>query len=175
MWNKNRTMLVWSVLLILTTTVAVAGVDLRASGISFERTNDGGLEVRGTYGVWHDDSQTPYQIHVELRQFRDGQVIKVLWSNTHGGTVDGSSSCQSGCAVQSCTGTCWVNGIKGSCNVFVENCNQKDGYRECLCELPAGPSLVVDLMPGDIFELAVDPVGVTDLDPSDNVVRMTYR
>ena len=175
MGTNVRAIFTCTMVAFLATTLATAGVDLRASSLSLERTARGDLEVRGTYGISRDGGQGSFQVHVELRHLRNGQVIGVLWSDTHGGNVDGSSTCQSGCQIQSCTGTCWVDGRKGSCNVFVENCDGVDGKRECLCEIAAGPSLVAEVLPGDIFELSVEPIGTTDPDPSDNTLRVTYH
>ncbi len=155
--------------------LARAGVDLRATGISFDRSDDGGIVVRGFYGVRHDEGQAPFQVHVELRQLRDGKVIRTLWSSTHGGRMKGSSDCRAGCHYQECIGTCTVDTIKGTCRTFVEKCNAEQGKEECMCEIPSPPNTVLDVLVGDVFELSVEPVGIGDLDPSDNVIRMTWR
>ena len=174
-----RRIIGWLTTVLLTACLAPgfarADVDLRATGISFDRGEDGGIVVHGFYGVWHDEGQAPFQVHAELRQLRDGEVIRTLWSSTHGGNMQGNSDCQAGCHYQECIGTCTVDTIKGTCKTFVEKCNAEKGKEECMCEIPSPPNTVLDVLVGDVFELSVEPVGIGDLDPSDNVIRMTWR
>lgn len=156
-------------------TSAFAAVDVQAVSIGFRVSGQGALSVVPTFGVWHDDGQTAYTIHITLVQKRDNQVLAVLLDDAQPGLVSTSSSCERGCKVQSCTGTCYVDTTQGECAVFVENCDGLDGYRECKCTVPKTPITIIDLRVGDVFELAIDPGGATDLNPSNNVLRVAYN
>lgn len=156
--------------------LSVADVDVSAQAVTFHVAQDGSVQVEGNYGVWHDEGQADYSVHVALRQIRDGVVIATLWSVDHSGLRFGaSSSCRNGCNVQSCTGSCSVGGATGKCKTMIENCDSKDGYRECLCNLPTGRIDVLDLVAGDLFELSVEPVGADDIDAANNTLRIAYN
>ncbi len=174
-----RRIIGWLTTVLLTACLAPgfarADVDLRATGISFDRGEDGGIVVHGFYGVWHDEGQVPFLVHVELRQLRDGEVVRTLWSSIHGGKMKGSSDCQAGCRYQDCIGSCMVDTTRGRCRTLLARCGDARAKKVCMCEVVTPASSVREVRSGDVFELSVEPVGIGDLDPSDNVIRMTWR
>ncbi|MDQ7006619.1 MAG: hypothetical protein Q9Q40_05265 [Acidobacteriota bacterium] len=58
---------------------------------------------------------------------------------------------------------------------MIENCDSKDGWRSCLCNLPSGRIDLLDLLAGDVFELSVEPVGANDIDTANNTLRLAFN
>lgn len=152
-----------------------ADVDVSAHSIQFEVV-EGELRVNATYGVWHDEAQADYTIHVELVQLRDGVPIATVWQDSHSGLISSSvSSCKRGCHVQSCTGTCSVGGKSGSCRTKAENCDGKDGYRECMSVLESGAIALQGVHDGDIFRLSVEVSGATDMNSANDTLTVAFN
>jgi len=151
-------------------------VDLRALAITFNVDSNGTVQVKGEYAVWHDENQSEYSLRAELRQIRGGVTIATLWTEDLSGIISNTaSSCDTGCKVQSCTGSCSVGGAAGKCKTMIENCDTKDGYRECMCGLGSGLIDVLDIQAGDVFEMDVQPIGADDVNPANNTLRLAFN
>lgn len=161
-------LLIWAVVVVLTSTATLGQVDVWADGIVLERVGSQ-WAVEGRIGVGTDLAQMPYKANVSLTQVRDGAVIATIWSRMFSLQASGgSTSCNPGCLSQSCTGRCLLDDAVGDCAVFVANCKTIDGHNECGC-IGKGGSGFIGIRPGDQLQLSINAeTGIEDVNPANN-------